>query len=56
MLGQSESGKWYLIEEVVEVRQLLDWWVETDKALMEKYKIEYFYADPSEPEHIEYSP
>ena len=21
---------------------------------MEKYNIEYFYADPSEPEHIEY--
>ena len=54
VLGQSESGKWYLIEEVVETRQLLDWWVETDKGLMEKWGIEYFYADPSEPEHIEY--
>ena len=52
VLGQARGGKWYLIEEIVETRRLLDWWVEQDKELVKKYGVEMIYADPSEPEHI----
>jgi PBSX family phage terminase large subunit len=52
VLGLSGSGKWYVLEEVVETRRLLGWWTEKDRELMEKWNIQMFYADPSEPEHI----
>jgi len=61
VIGITGSGNWYVIHEEYQTELLITpvsehdkdpCWVRVDKALQEKYGIECFYVDPSEPEYI----
>lgn len=42
----------FLIHEIYRSKRLIDWWVREAWLLKERYGIDRFYADPSEPQYI----
>jgi len=61
VIGITGAGNWYVIHEEYHTELLITpvdehdkdlCWVKLDKQLQEKYKIDKFYCDPSEPEYI----
>ncbi len=46
------DGRMILLHELYQTRRLIDWWVEQARILQERYGIELYACDPSEPAYI----
>ena len=46
------DGRMILLHELYQTRRLIDWWVEQARILQERYSIELYACDPSEPAYI----
>ena len=46
------DGRLALLREVYRARRLIDWWVDQARALQQRYPIELYACDPSEPAYI----
>lgn len=52
VFGFDGDGAMYLVKQVYHTKRTIDWWVEQAQALKDKYPIERFVCDPSEPAYI----
>lgn len=52
VFGVTKDEKYYMIEEVAEEGQEIDFWTAEAKLLNEKYKRIIFYCDSARPEHV----
>lgn len=46
------DGRAYMVHEIYRTGMLIDWWIEQAKIVRAHFKVEVFYADPSEPAYI----
>lgn len=47
------DGRMYLVEQVYRTGKTIDWWIEAGKDMADRYSIERFVCDPSEPAYID---
>lgn len=52
VIGESDDGKFYLVDEVAKQFEEIDYWVKQAKRLKEQYNIRSFYADSARSEHV----
>lgn len=47
------DGRMYLIHEIYQTQQDINWWIEQGKQLQQQYRIEQWVCDPAEPSYID---
>jgi PBSX family phage terminase large subunit len=52
VIGESDDGKFYIVEEVAKQYEEIDFWVKEAKRMKTQYHIRTFYADSARPEHV----
>jgi PBSX family phage terminase large subunit len=52
VIGESDDGKFYIVEEVAKQFEEIDYWVKEGKRLKEQYHIRSWYADSARSEHV----
>lgn len=53
VMGKTEDGTIYLVEEHAKRHQEIDYWVNVAKGIKERYGNIFFYCDSARPEHVE---
>lgn len=53
VMGKTEDGTIYLVEEHAKRHQEIDYWVDVAKDIKERYGNIFFYCDSARPEHVE---
>lgn len=53
VLAKTQSGKYYLVEEIAEQHKYIDFWIDKCRELQEKYPYIIFYADHARSEYIQ---
>lgn len=51
--GYDDQGRRFLVDEVIRLREQIEWWASTADDLRKRYGIEFFACDPSRPDYIE---
>jgi PBSX family phage terminase large subunit len=52
VMGLDENNVAWVVDEVYEREKSIEWWAETGQRLQERWGVEYWFADPSQPANI----